>query len=660
MARLAGSALGLGLAMLQFWAPVALRAQEPQAPPDITEIDLDDLMNVNVTSPGRKTQALTTVASAVYVIRGEDVRRSGATSIAEALRGVPGFFVGRADANSWAICPRGFGDVLSNKLLVLIDGRSVYSPLHSGVHWDVQDTFLEDLDRIEVIRGPGGSLWGANAINGIVNVITKPSTQVEGGLVTAGGGTEARVFGGARYGAKASEDLHVRAYAKYFQWDDARDGTDPDRRAYDGWSMARGGVRADWKAGPQDRISFLADYYDGLVKERATNPILTAPFAQTLDDRMDVRGADAVLRWERTVDPTSSLSLQLYYDFTRRSAALFKDSLQTGDVDFQHRFSPFDGNEVTWGAGYRIYRSVAEDSFPFQVNPDGHTDDIVSAFLQDEITLVQDHLQLTLGSKVEHNDYSGFEYQPSGRIAWTPHERHHLWGSVSRAVRTPSILDADGRLTPVTGPGPTAFSIFGNDEFRSEHMLAYEAGYRIRPVDAISLDLALFYNRYDRLRTGTVGAFFVEASPPPAHLVVPILLENDMHGRTRGVEVSGNFQLAPWWLIQATYSHLHMNMNQGDLHHRSPHQQAWLRSAMDLPGNLTADVTARYVGGMPAFDVKAYAEVDVRLAWRDPSNGIEAALVGQNLCHTTHAEFNSAVQRSEIQRGVYASLTIQF
>jgi iron complex outermembrane receptor protein len=627
----------------------------------VTDLDLDDLLNVRVTSPAKKDQAITDVPAAIYVIRENDVKRTGATSIAEALREVPGVHVGRTNAGTWAISARGFNDNLANKMLVLIDGRSVYSPLHSGVYWDVQDTFLEDLDRIEVIRGPGGTLWGANAGNGVVNVITKNAEDSQGWLIT-GGGTEDRGFGGARYGFKASEDVAIRVYAKYADHDNAVQGADPSRTAFDSWWMARGGFRADWKAGHDDRVTFMGDYYEGLVKERLTNPLLTAPFIEGIDNRMDVRGGDVLLRWQHDINPSSNISAQLYYDCTFRAEALFLDVLHTVDLDVQHRFSPLDGHDVVWGLGYRIYRSLTNGSFAFNVTPEERSDDVASAFVQDDITIVKDRLRLALGSKFEYNDYSGFEYQPSARVTWTPDAHHTAWGSVSRAVRTPSIIDDDGRLTPVVLGGglPIAFSIFGNHEFQTEHLLAYEAGYRTRPVEAVSIDAALFYNRYDRLRSGEVGTAFLEANPPPVHAVIPVNLRNGLHGETRGVEVAVAVQAATGWLLQGNYTYLHMNVNDTPTNQREPCQQAWVRSAMDLPWNLSFDVIARYVGDLLTFDVEEYVEADVRIAWQDEAKRLEAAIVGQNLVHPSHAEFQVAGQRSDIQRGIYASLTWRF
>lgn len=651
-----------GLALLILLAPpLSLLAQEPPQGRDVTDLDLDDLLKVKVTSPGRKEQAVSDVAAAVTVLRGEDLRRLGVTSIPEALRAVPGFHVGHNKSSVWAVSPRGFSDELSNKLLVLIDGRSVYSPLHSGVYWDVQDVFLEDVERIEVVRGPGGTLWGANAVNGVVNVITKSASETQGGFLTAGGGSEERIFGGARYGFKAAEDVDVRVFAKYAKRDDALDGVDPRHRAYDGWAIAHGGFRGDWKAGESDRVTFSGDYYQGQVKEQINNALLTPPFQETLRNRMDVQGANALARWERTFSPESSVSVQMYYDYTFRDEAVFKDVLHTGDLDVQHRFSPFDCNDVIWGLGYRIYRSTTDGTFAFNVQPEGHTDDVVSAFLQDEMTLIKDRLKLTIGSKFEHNDYSGFEYQPSGRLAWTPSEDHTVWGAVTRAVRTPSIIDFDGRLTPTVlggGPFPVAVSILGNHEFQSERLRSAELGYRVRPWTPLSLDVAGFLNHYDRVRTGAVGTPFVVN--PPLHVVVPVNLQNEMHGQTRGVEAAVNFQAAAWWLLQLNYTYIHISMNQGEDKDRCPNQQAWVRSAMDLPWNLQLDATARYVGELPAFDLKSYIEADVRIAWSDPGRRFEAALVGQSLVHKSHAEFDVETNRSEIQRGVYASLSWRF
>jgi len=673
--------LGLILSTLVLlaWAPHPLHALTPgrqDAPPpprdapkpkdqqpEVTDIDIEDLMKVQVTSPGRKEQALTSVPAAVYVIRGEDIKRMGVTSLPEALRGVPGMQVARTRSNTWAVSIRGFTDSSSNKMLVLIDGRSVYSPLHSGVFWDVQDTFLEDVERIEVIRGPGGSLWGSNAINGVVNIITKRAEDTQGGVATAGAGTEERAFGAVRYGFKASDDLFVRVYAKYFDRDNAVQGIDTEEDARDGWFMARSGFRADWKATEHDRVTVTGDGYGGEVKEHVDTPSLSSPTgSDPINDRVDLRGGHLLVRWDHVIDATSDFSVQLYYDQTFRSSALFKDELRTGDLDIQHRFRLGATHDINWGLGYRIYRSEFSGDFTIQLDPPGRTDDLISAFVQDEITLMPDHLRLTIGSKFEDNDYSGFEVQPSGRLAWTIDDRHMVWASASRAVRTPSIIDVALRVNAFVIPGPTPVvsSFLGDRGFQSEELIAFETGYRVRPADFLSADLAVFYNRYDKLRSIEAGASFLEPNPPPQHLVFPFTLANGLDAKSWGVELSANVQAAPTWLIQVSYSHLRLNTSDDSGEGSDPRDSVWIRSAVDLNADMSLDVVGRYVSRLPAFDLDSYIETDLRLAWRNPARTLEAAVVGQNLIHESHAEFQREAARSEIQRAVYLSLTWNF
>jgi len=671
--RSSGSPLGLTLCALLFLGlahpallaltPGRQDAPPPSQDPQVADIDIEDLMKVQVTSPGKKEQTLTSVPAAVYVIRGEDIRRMGVTSIPEALRGVPGIQVARSRSSTWAVSVRGFANDSSNKLLVLIDGRSVYSPLHSGVFWDVQDTFLEDVERIEVIRGPGGSLWGANAINGVVNIITKRAEDTQGGVATAGAGTEERAFGAVRYGFKAADNLFVRVYAKYFDRDNAVQGIDTDEDSRDGWYMARAGFRSDWKPTEQDRVTFTGDGYGGEVKEHVDNPSLTSPTGiDSFNDRVDLRGGHFLVRWSHVFDPTSDLSVQLYYDRTIRSSALFKDELHTGDLDIQHRFKVGAVHDINCGLGYRIYRSDFSGDFVIQIDPAGRTDDLVSAFVQDEITLAPDRLRLTVGSKFEHNDYSGFEFQPSGRLAWTVDDRHMVWASASRAVRTPSIIDVDLRINAFVIPGPTPVvsAFLGDRGFQSEELVAFEAGYRVRPADFLSADLSLFYNRYDKLRSIEAGTPFLENDPQPQHQVFPFVIGNGLDAKSWGVELSANLQAAAMWLVQVSYSHLRLNTSDDSGEGSDPRDTVWIRSAVDLNADLSLDVIGRYVSRLPAFDLDSYIEADLRLAWRNPARTVEAAVVGQSLMHESHAEFQAETSRSEIERSVYLTVTWNF
>ena len=418
---------------------------------DLTTLGLEELMNIEVTSVSKKLEKRSGAAAALYVITEEDIRRSGATSIPEALRLVPGVEVSRIDSNKWAIGVRGFGSRLARSMLVLIDGRSVYTPLFAGTYWEVQDTLLEDIDRIEVIRGPGGTLWGANAVNGVINIITKHSRDTQGLLATAGGGTEERAFGSARYGGTLGETFTYRLYGKYFDRDG---GFVPRGDDYDAWSMSRGGFRTDWAMGPQDTLKVQGDLYDGDAGQHAVITRFRPPFTQVVEDDATLSGANLLGRWRHEVSDRSDLALQAYYDNTYRREPSFRERRNTFDLDFQHRFGIPWRQEIIWGLGYRLTADNTGSVPTIVFRPRDRSDDLYSLFAQDEVTVIEDKLRLIVGSKFEHNDYSGFEFQPSGRLVWTPAGSHVVWGSISRAVRTPSRLDHDLELTaPPIAPG---------------------------------------------------------------------------------------------------------------------------------------------------------------------------------------------------------------
>jgi len=448
-------------------------------------------------------------------------------------------------------------------------------------------------------------------------------------------------------------------------------GVDDEREAFDAQWMARTGFRSDWKAGDHDRVTLTADLYEGQSQTSGADPSLTPPFSSIVNERVDTRGADFVFRWDHTIDPTSNFAVQAYYDYSSRLQTIFGYVLHTMDLDFQHRFRIFDDQEINWGLGYRIYWSDLHESFAISSDPKRDVNDVASAFVQDEIPLVKDHLSMTLGSKFEYNSFSGFEVQPSARLAWKPSEVHMVWASATRAVRTPSTLDQDLRINALVVPGalPTVLAVFGDPTFKSEELLAYEAGYRLHPADPLFLDLATFYNRYNHLRSLETGAPFVESEPPPIHGVLPFSIENNLRAQTYGAELAANVKLAPWWLVQANYTFLKMDVDpkrdSNDTTSKAeelqnPRNQVWVRSAMDLPENLTLDLIGRYVERLPAYSVNSYIEMDARLAWQDPARHLEVAVVGQNLVHDSHAEFSPSTQRSEIPRGVYGSVTVRF
>ena len=607
---------------------------------DLTELSLEDLMAIEVTSVSKKSQKVSDAGAAVFVITQEDIRRSGVTSIPEALRMAPGIEVARIDANKWAISARGFNNFLANKLLVLMDGRSVYQPLFAGVYWNLQDTLLEDIDRIEVIRGPGATIWGANAVNGVINIITKNARETQGGLLAAGGGTKEKDFGGLRYGAKVGEGSYVRAYGKYFNR-----GAFPNvvgGKASDAWEAGSGGFRLDSEFAGDSALTLQGDLAQGYVDEVSESPVLTPPFTKTFTGGTFAT-ANLLTRWQRTISATSEISLQLYYDRTDRRAPDNREIRNTVDADFLHRFKPGDRHEFVWGLGYRHTRGDFSSDTLIKLEPSRRGDDLFSGFLQDDILLVDHRLHLILGSKFEHNDYTGVEIQPSGRLVWTPHDRHTFWGAVSRAVRTPSWGETDGSIpltvVPPLAPGnpsslPAALTLVGNRDLQPERLMAYELGYRFHPAKRFSLDAAAFYNVYSDMIAGRQGAPEMVLTPTP-HLVIPINGDNGMFGKTYGAELAADWRVLPRWRLQAAYTCLQvvLEAKEGSLmalensDGRSPQNQVSLRSSFDLTRDVELDAWVRYADRIASLDLPAYTTLDLRLGWK-PFPGVELSIVG--------------------------------
>ena len=653
-------------------------AGSPQAlPEDLTTLSLEDLMNIEVTSASKKAQKLSETASAVFVISQEDIQRSGATTIPEALRMVPGVQVARIDANKWAVSARGFNSRWSNKLLVLMDGRSIYTPSFSGVFWNAQDTLLEDIDRIEVIRGPGAALWGANAVNGVINIITKNAADTRGGLLTAGGGSEERGFGGARYGGSLGEDTDYRIYAKYFNRDDSE--TVSGDGANDDWQAWRSGFRVDSRFADADTFTVQGDVYDGDAGGTYGQAFLTPPYSAYAEADIDMRGFNLIGRWQHIFSGGADVTLQAYYDRYEREESLsgdaFKLTYDTVDIDFQNRFELGERQEILWGAGYRFIQDKADNVFSISLDPDNRDLDVFNIFLQDEITLIPDRLRLTLGAKLEKNDYTDFEFQPNLRLMWTPSSAQSVWAAVSRAVRTPSRIENDVRLnTAVVSRGPFAppleIALFGNRDLDAEKLTAYELGYRFQPINELSFDIAVFYNDYDDLIGVTVGAPFLELSPAPLHEVLPLMASNNQEGETYGFELAADWQPTAWWSLKAAYTYLQLSIEEDaigfaeyskeTIEGSSPEHQVSLRSAMRLTDQVGLDVWLRYVDDLPAFDIDRYVTADMRLSWT-PLKNVELAVVGQNLLDDQHPEFvQEGILPTEVERSAYAKVTWRF
>jgi iron complex outermembrane receptor protein len=646
--------------------------QDPQPPPKpdrprLVDLSIEELMDVEITTSAKKEQRLMDVPAAVAVIRGEDIRRMGARTIPDALRPVPGLHIARIDANKWIVTSRGFSNRFANKLQVLFDGRIVYSPLFSGVLWETQDPMLEDIDRIEVIRGPGASVWGANAMNGVINVISKDASETQGALVFGGLGTEERDFAGGRYGFASGEDFHARVYAKYGNRDRGFEG-------HDDWFQARAGFRADWTPGDADHVTVLGEVYDGDFRGTATVAQLTPPFSNTFNNHLDNSGGHVVARWERRFSPTAKISSQLSYERAVRSDELLPtDVRDTLRLDFTHRFSPLDGHDLIWGAEYRASRDRLDGSFTISFDPERDRKGVASFFVQDDITIAEKRLKASIGSRFEYNQYTGFEVQPGVRLAWTPDESVTFWTSAARAVRMPSRVENDIRLnqTVLPGPPPTVLRLVGDRDFRSEELLALEVGHRVRPVEPLSVDLALFYNLYDRLRTTDPGTPFAEASPPPPHAVAPFGVENNLSGRTYGAELALNWKPHEAVSLYASYAllRMHLDLENGSTdtvsegaERSSPRQQVFARASVDFPGGVELDLMGRWVENLPGPDVDSYIEMDARLGWRATAD-IDVAVVGQNLVRNHHVESGATILgnlASEVERGVYFIATVRF
>ncbi len=643
----------------------------------LKSLNIEDLLNAEVTSVSKKTERLADATAAIFVITADDIRRAGIRTIAEALRMVPGIHVAQMDANKWAVSARGFNDVFSNKLLVLMDGRSVYTPLFSGVLWDVQDTMIEDIDRIEVIRGPGATLWGANAVNGVINIITKSAQETQGTLASVGAGSQKEYNAAVRHGDQLGSDGAWRLYAKGFSRGDYVDIQGDD--ANDEWDTVRSGFRMDMDLTSRDSLMIQGDIYQGSEEQTLNLPeTLTTPRAGNQPYSADFFGADILARWRRTNIDKSDFTLQLYYDRTDRQQVVIEEIRDSVDLDFQHRFKLTAHQEVVWGLGYRWTQDNLEAGDAVSLNPDTRSDQLFSAFLQDEITLSPEKWWLTLGSKFEHNDYTGFEIQPSIRLRWKPTQKQTVWAAVSRAVRTPSRADHDFRsnrdVVVVPGfPFPTTYqnTIFGEDDFASEELQSYELGHRWYPNSKVSIDTATFYNQYDNLRTieQNTDAAYLEMAPIP-HVVIPYIIDNKMEGETFGIEMTASWQPRTNWKLSAGYTWMQMllNTDPGSLDSGAekeagytPMSQIQLRSVLDLSHGWSFDTELYHVGELEEMDVPAYTRLDLRLGWQ-PNANWEFSINAENLLDEQHGEFGERTDiiPSEIPRQIYGQVTLRY
>jgi iron complex outermembrane receptor protein len=613
---------------------------------NLKNLSLEELMNIQVFSVSKSAEKLTEVASAVQVITSEDIRRSGVTTLPEALRLAQNLQVAKVNASQWAISARGFNNVLASKLLVMIDGRVVYTPLYAGVFWDVQNVLLEDVDRIEVISGPGGALWGANAVNGVINIITKNSKKTQGLFIEAGSGNQKPWFGNLRYGGKIGDNIHYRIYGTAFKEastllanptkSDSTDGKDE-------WSIGQTGFRIDWQASSKDVLTLQSDFYDGYP-----NPDGKAASAVV------AMGGNALARWTHTFSEKSDLTVHAYYDNAWRDFRNgFTENLKTYDLDAQYRFQLGKRQEIVWGGNLRLIDHKTTSLPLFYLDPERKLLHIYSTFLQDKITILKEKLHLTLGCKFEHNVYTGMEYAPSARVAYTlPKRNNTIWASASRAVRTPSRIDKEFNLYLFPG-----FPIIVGSDFRAETVWAYELGWRSQFSDNFSFSASTFYNVYDKLRS---------AEPSPTPTTFPFKIGNGVEGNTYGVELATTFQPLSWWRIKGGYTFLEKklkvkpdskDLNKGTVESDDPNNQFLIQSTFDFPKQIESGFVLRYVDVLTNKYVPSYFGLDIQIGWKF-TKWLQISVVGQNLLDDHHPEFvPSSPSPREITRSFYGKIT---
>ncbi len=636
-------------------------------------------MTMKVTSVSKHEESLFHAPSAISVLTSDDILKAGAMNIPDALRLVPGMNVARSDSITWAISSRGFNDQYANKLLVLMDGRSVYNSIFSGVSWELQDVILEDLDRIEVIRGPGSTLWGANAVNGVINIASKSSKDTQGFLLRTGGGDELLTSSVLRYGGKLGDTLHYRVDGQYSLESLAPDGVRTDAQ----WQRMLGGSRIDWEPTDATTLTVQGDY--GASKAEVFTPkwTPTPPYFSVRPEDADKRSFNVVARLTHRFSDTADIVWQNYVDGLDAPLGELDYRVRTFDTDLRHRFSLGERQEITWGGGFRhstaTLVNVAGTGFQ---SGDRQSLDVANGFVQDQIEIIPDRLHFTLGTKVEHNNLSGADLLPSGRLSWQITDKQTVWAAVSRTARTPSLGENDIVSTVAVMPQaasamnplglPIVVQAQGSHDFESETVDVFELGYRVEVVEGLTLDLAVFRNNYDRLLTLEPGTPYPVGAPIPQYILQPLVSDNLASGHSTGGEIELDWKATDFWKVKTHASlndvSIRTDAGSGDMsavgaESRSPSFQFFLQNSFTLPHDVRADLVLRHVSSLFNGAVPSYVALDARLAW-EFRPGCELALTGRNLLDAAHPEFGSSQFRvtpqTEVQRSVFASLTLRF
>jgi iron complex outermembrane receptor protein len=659
---------------LLVWLGAAMRGQT--GPAALKSLSLEELSQIEVTSPSKEPTPAFRSPVAIYVITNEDIQRSGVTTIPDALRLAPGVEVAQIDGSKWSIGIRGFGTRLSRSVLVLIDGRTVYTTLFAGTYWEVQDTLLEDIARIEVIRGPGGSIWGPNAVDGVINIITKSTKDTKGVFASAGGGNVEQGFFNFRYGGGSDSGLTYRVYAKGF----TRDAEEhPDHDNFDAWRGVQGGFRMDWTGGDRDAFTLQGDIYKQKDGEQVSATNYSPPSTQNVNGYETASGGNVLFRWTRTLRDGNNVQLQAYYDRTNDLEPNIGENRDSGDVDFLER-TRWGRQELLYGAGARVVNGRFDEVtsglvfFPFH-----QTDYLISAFLEDDINLVNNKLMLNLGSKLLRTNYTGVNFEPSVRLMWTPTDKQTFWASYTHALRTPSDAEDDFYLSSMIGETPNGTPLFArfnaNRKFAPEQLNGYEVGFRQLIGKNVYLDLAGFFNHYhDLFSEDITGGFSVQTTlpfpapaVPPSYVLLPAQFQNGLYGATYGGEIAPEWRPTKFWRLRGSYSFLRVSMKQAPTgseiglgatsdNGSSPQHQTSFDSSFDVSKKVQLDFIFRYVSTLPDQKVRAYSTGDARIGYR-LSRHLGFSLVGRNLFQPSHAEYlGDPSGLVGIRRSVYASL----
>lgn len=627
------------LSLAALFSITQIDAAQPSDPGALVDLSLEELAGIQVVSASKSVQTVAEAPASIFVITERDIRRSGSTTLPEALRLAPNLQVARANARDYAVAARGFISVRTNKMLVMIDGRTIYSPLFSGVFWDAQDVVLEDLDRIEVVSGPGGTTWGANAVNGVINIITRSASNTQGGLVSIGA-SEHEQHGAARYGASLGDDGHYRVYAKHSRHDDTY--TAEGMNTETGWERSQAGFRADWDENGET-LTLQGDAYTGRLHQPDAGDI-------------EIAGANILGRKRWNLSPSSTFRMQAYFDHTERDQPrAFHQKLGTLDLELEHEWTVIEDHHLVWGGGYRYARDRIDDLERFTLLPNDRDLHWWNLFVQDEIA-VADDLRLTLGIKLEDSPFTQWQAMPSAQLAWQPDSSKLLWSSLSRALRSPSRLNVDffAPKNPPVANGVLQYEFAGGPDFESEIADVFELGYRSQPTPEVSWSITGFYSDYHRLRT-------IDPNPEGPGFI----FANRGKAKSYGVESWASWQLRSNWRVHGglVLQHIDISLTPDSedifgttgVQNGDPDYYGILRSSYDISDEITFDATLRHTAELEAYDIPAYTSLDLRLAWTIRPN-LELSLLGKDLLDDSHPEFGTEPGRSEYQRAIFGEL----